>query len=140
MALAAERDTKSKETGITVVYGVKASAKIFAGALVAVDATGYLLPAGDTSAHKVQGRAAQTADNTGGASGAITCRVEQGVFKWANSSASAVVITSVGHIVYAEDDQTVKLAAATNTVIAGICTELDADGGIWVSTYLTGGI
>lgn len=137
MALTTERDTKVRTQGIEAVVKVKGATKVFNGSLVAVTVAGFLVPAADTADLVVVGRADETVNNTG-ADGALSCRVLQGVYKWANSSASPVVQADVWRVVYAEDDQTVKHAAATNTVIAGILVELDADGGVWVHTGVIG--
>src|SRR5215467_14188608 len=137
MALSAERDTKGREQGLTAPVKVKGSTKVYNGSLVAVTSAGFLVPAADTASYAVVGRADETVNNTG-ADGAVTCRVVQGVFKWANSIASPVVQGDIWRVVYAEDDQTVKHDAATNTVVAGLAIELDADGGVWVHTGVIG--
>jgi hypothetical protein len=132
MALSANRNTPHKWTSLLGVFKVKGSTHIFNGALVAVDSGGYLVPAGATSGHKAIGRADQEVNNTG-ADGAATCRVLQGVFKWDNSSGSAETQALVGAACYVEDDHTVGLSES-NSIIAGIVIEIDADGGIWVKT------
>lgn len=137
-ALSNDRQTYSKSQGVLKSMKVKAATKVYMGALAAVDATGLLLPAGDTAALLCVGRADERADNTAGADAAISCRVQEGVFKWDNSVASAVTQVDVGHVVYAEDDHTVKHAAG-NACKAGTCVAIDVDG-VWVKTDPVSGI
>lgn len=92
---------------------------IWQGALVQVNASGYLTPAGvasavDTSGYVTMGRSYRTYDNTvsGHALGGITAEVEQGAFFWDNLAGDLVVQADVGHSCYAYDDHTV---AHTNT-------------------------
>jgi hypothetical protein len=67
--------------GLIVAYPVKANARIWKGALVCVDNTGYLVPASDTANLRFVGVAFESVDNTGGASGAKRCRVvKRGTF------------------------------------------------------------
>ena len=142
MALTAERNTVSRSLGILLALLVGATRKIYGGALVAVGADGYARPASDTAGLVVMGRMGgqktppigSTVDNTNGADGALTAEVQQGVFKWKNSAGHAVAQAHVGHVCYVEDDQTVA-SASNNSIVAGIVTEIDADGGIWVATY-----
>ena len=70
-----------------------------------------------------------------GLDGAKTITVKQGVFKWANKGADAVTQALVGLSCSIEDDQTVRATAAGSST-AGVVNEIDADGGIWVETFL----
>jgi len=140
MSLSKDRNTRAKWQGMLAEYKVAASKKIYGGALVCVDSNGYLNPGGTTAGFVCVGRAdglagsteLSTADNSSGSDGDISCKVQQGVFKWANSSGSAVVQGDVGHVVYVEDDQTVA-HSASNSIIAGICVAVETDG-VWVLT------
>jgi len=115
-ALAADRNTQSKIGGIQV-YPVEAGETIYKGALVTVDADGYLMPAQDTAAHKVVGVADENVDNSAGADGAKSCRVVSGrAFKFA---ASSITQAMVGEMMYVVDDQTFDDAVGTNGIKAG---------------------
>jgi len=133
MALSANRNTQERTVGVLAVYKVKGSTHIYAGALCATDSNGYLVPASATSGLTVVGRADEEVNNTG-SSGDKSFRVQQGLFKWANSSGSAVTQALVGKVCYVEDDQTVGLSES-NSIVAGIVVEIDADLGIWVATF-----
>jgi len=138
MALSKDRNTEARTKGPLNVFKVKGATTIYAGALVAVDANGFLLPAADAANLKVMGRADEQVVNAG-ADGAKSCRVEQGVFKWANSGAAAVDQAALGHLVYAEDDQTVRKTGGTNNIKAGLALQIDPDdAGIWVATFPDG--
>lgn len=131
-ALTAGRNTPAR-TGDVREVPVKADAKIFAGAMVAIDATGYAVPASTSTTLKVIGRADARADNTGGADGAIKVKGRAGIFRFANSAAADLIaLADVGSTCYAVDDQTVAKTNGTNTrSAAGTIFDVDALG-VWV--------
>jgi len=119
-ALSADKEAYRK-AGNIVSYPVKASQTIYKGALVAVDSTGYALPAADTSGHVLVGVAVEKADNSSGSSGDIDVRVyKTGTFEVAKASAAQ---TDVGDLMYVLDDQTVA-SSSTNSVKAGYVVEV----------------
>ena len=113
-------------------YPVAATAKIFAGTLVALDASGDAVPASDAAGLRVIGRAEHNADNTSGAAGDLTILVKRGVFRYANSATAAVDADDKGKIVFVEDDMTVA-ETSTNKCKAGRVFDVDADG-VWIDT------
>ncbi|MDQ2084650.1 hypothetical protein RA307_31100 [Xanthobacteraceae bacterium Astr-EGSB] len=131
-ALVAGRNTQAR-SGSTRELPVKANAKIYAGAMVAVDAAGYAVPAATSTTLKVVGRADALADNAGGVDGAIKVKVSCGIFRFANSSAGDLIaLADVNGTCYAVDDQTVAKTNGTNTrSAAGIIFDVDAQG-VWV--------
>jgi hypothetical protein len=134
-ALAKARNTLNKHIpGLLQAFKIAASTKIYAGSLVAINSSGYAVPAGATAGHRVIGRADETIDNSAGANGALSVRVEQGCFKWTNSAGSAVAQSGVGAVCYVEDDNTVA-SSASNSIVAGIVVEVESDG-IWVMTQM----
>ena len=113
-----------------IVTQVAASAKLFAGGGVCLNATGFAVAAADTAGLTTWGRAEETVDNTGGADAALSMEVSRGVFGYKHT---ALVQADVGKTVYWSDDQTVTNAAtATNDIPAGTLEQLDADGTAWV--------
>ena len=130
--LTQDRNTLTSE-GELVNIPVAAGAKIFAGALVAVSATGYAQPGAVATTLTYVGRAEQYADNTGGAAGAITVQVRRKqAFYWANSGTDPVTQASFGKTAYIADDQTVSATNGGNTQsAAGIVVGLDAYG-VWI--------
>jgi hypothetical protein len=135
-ALTASRDTPAR-TGVDVAIGVASNTVIYSGSLVAINTSGYAVPASDTASYKVVGRAQATVDNSGTAgNGALSVNVRRGVFLWANGD--SFTIADVGNLAYVEDDQTVqKAASATHDVVAGIIIDVDTDG-VWVDSYAIG--
>jgi hypothetical protein len=135
-ALTASRDTPAR-TGVDVAIGVASNTVIYSGSLVAINTSGYAVPASDTASYKVVGRAQATVDNSGTAGdGALSVNVRRGVFLWANGD--SFTIADVGNLAYVEDDQTVqKAASATYDVVAGIIIDVDTDG-VWVDSYAIG--
>ncbi|TCL43215.1 hypothetical protein [Harryflintia acetispora] len=115
-----------------LVIPVKGGVTIYQGALVAVDANGYAIPGKKAAGITAAGRAEETADNAGGADGAISIKVSRGVFVWDNTATSANKV-GAAHILkpcYIEDDQTVT-ALATGASIAGLVIDVD-EGGVVV--------
>jgi len=131
-ALTADRLTLN-EDGLFRSLPVEAAKKIYAGALVMVNAAGNAQP-GATALNLVAvGRAESPADNTLGVAGAINVRVRRGVFAFVNSAgADAIANANIGQTAYAVDDQTVALTNGTNTRSpVGTVHHVDADG-VWV--------
>lgn len=116
------KDRKYNTTGIrrSFVGAVAAATIIYAGALVAKNAAGYIVPASDTAALKVVGVALEQVDNSAGANGAKSVSLGTGVFEFVNA-AGAIVQAGAHGLCYAADDQSVSTAAAmVNDVIAGL--------------------
>lgn len=127
--LTKERDTTEIANGAKMlVLPVKGATTIYQGALVAIDANGFAIPATKAASLTAAGRAEETAVNAAGADGDTTIRVMRGAFVFANS-ATANKITKA-HLLkpcYMEDDQTVS-ALATGSSIAGLVVRVGNDG------------
>jgi len=132
MALSADRNTPMKD-GELVNVPVATNTKIYAGALVALNASGYATPGAVATTLTYLGRAEEQADNTGGANGAKTVNVRRKkAFKWKNHGADAIVQADLGKTCYIVDDETVAKTDGTATrAAAGKVVGLDSDG-VWV--------
>lgn len=132
MALTKDRNT-SRRDGIQNSDPMAAAAKIFAGSLVCLDASGNAVPGSTSTTIKVRGVAQEQVDNTGGAAGAKRIETRRGVFQFANSaSTDQITRAEIGTQCYIVDDQTVAKTSATNTrSVAGVVRDVD-DGGVWV--------
>lgn len=128
-ALTADRNT-ARRAGDEYSHPVAASTKIFAGSLVALNATGYAAPGSVATTLKVVGRAEEQIDNSAGADGAKSVKVSRGVFKFANHGTNTLNRTHIGSTCYIEDDQTVG-SSATGKSVAGTVLQVDSDG-VWV--------
>lgn len=130
-ALTADRNTP-EIAGRQLVLGLAASVKIYAGALVARDASGYATPGATATTILGIGRAAEQVDNSSGSAGAKSIRIDKGIFKFANSGTDAVTDASIGGNCYIVDDQTVAATSGTSTrSVAGKVVKVDSDG-VWV--------
>ena len=112
---------------------VAASTRIFPGAIVMRNATGYLVQ-GQTALNLVGvGRAEAEADNSAGADGAVNLVFQPGTYLFENSAAAdEITIADIGSLCYVVDDQTVARTNGTNTRSpAGIVDDVDANG-VWV--------
>lgn len=131
-ALTASRNTPMKYRSL-IGFPVAANVKIFAGALVALNAQGYLVPGAASTTLRYPGRAEEFCDNTGGADGDKTATVRRGAaFKFANAATDPVAQADVGNLVYILDDQTVAKTNAGNTLSpAGYLLAVEVDG-VWI--------
>jgi hypothetical protein len=108
--------------GLIVAYPVKANARIWKGALVCVDNTGYLVPASDTANLRFVGVAFESVDNTGGASGAKRCRVvKRGTFVY--NRIGSFTQADIGTTARAITDNEVA-KTSTNNIVVGTVVEL----------------
>jgi hypothetical protein len=102
-ACTTDRNTTYRQ-GLELEYPVKAATRIYAGSMVAVDSTGYALPAANTTGYKFVGVALEQVDNSSGANGAVLIRIRTtGVFGFGATSISQA---NVGADMYVVDDQT----------------------------------
>jgi hypothetical protein len=117
--------------------GVAAATKIYAGTIVALDASGNAVPATTATGLVIVGVAQALADNTSGAAGAIKVKAKPGVYKMYNLGADAVDANDLGRTCYVTDDQTVSETdgGATKSP-AGKVFQLDSDG-VWVAIGFT---
>jgi len=128
-ALTAERDTPQR-SGDVVSIGLASNTTIYAGAMTAINTSGYAVPASDTTNLVVIGRAEDTVVNAS-TDGAVSIPVRRGVFRWANGD--TVSIANVGSVAYVEDDATVTVTNSTSSVVAGTILQVDSDG-VWVDS------
>lgn len=113
---------------------VAASTEIFQGSMVAINLSGYLVPASADPTLRVLGRAEEYVDNSTGSAGDKTCKVKRGIFGWVNSATTlAVSDAHVGRIAYAVDDQTVAIRNPLGAYpVAGRVYDVDADGSVFI--------
>lgn len=99
---------------------VAANAIIFAGAAIAKNAAGFVVPASDTAALGVIGIAEEKVDATGAANGAKTVKYMTDVEVEMENAGGAIVQASKYGPCYVADDQSVTTAAiAVNDIVMG---------------------
>jgi hypothetical protein len=129
--LSNDRNTPYRD-GDLISHPVAASKKIYAGALVVLNASGYAEPGKTDATLIAAGRAESQVDNSAGINGAATILVRRGIFRFNNFATDAVTRTEVNKSCYIVDDATVAKTSATNTrSIAGKVVDLDSSG-VWV--------
>ena len=126
VALTADFDSPQVEGKFRSVP-VAAGAKIYAGALVVMEA-GVAAPGSVAVGLVSLGRAQFQADNTGGAAGAVSVKVQRGVFAWnSGSGADAITAANIGAPAYIIDDNTVGLTNGGGTrSLAGTIFDIDS--------------
>jgi hypothetical protein len=131
-ALSTDRNTPRRD-GAVLSLGVAASKKVYAGALIAVDANGYATPGATATTLLGAGVAGATADNTSGSAGDIAVDINKGIFRLGNSASTDEITTAeIGTNCYIVDDQTVaKTDGSSSRSVAGKVFDVDSDG-VWV--------
>jgi hypothetical protein len=127
-ALSKARDTRRIGYDAVIpsnVVKMATGVTIYQGGMVAVNATGFAVPAAPGST-RVIGVAEETKTNAG-ADGAATVRIRRGAFKFANKAGDLVTQALLGASCYVEDDQTVRLTA-TGSIVAGKVLGVESDG------------
>jgi hypothetical protein len=130
MSLSNNKDVARKE-GRVEAFAVEDDVHIYKGALVALNADGYLEPASDAAGKVLAGIAYEECDNTldGHSQGGKSCRVmRDGVFRL---EASSVAQALVGRRVYVVDDATVD-ETTSHSLLAGVVVEVVSSTVCWV--------
>lgn len=130
-ALARDRNTQKRVLTRFGKVPVDGGSHIFAGSLVGLNATGYLVPMTATTSLRCLGMALENVDNTDGADGDLLCDVEPGIFKWANGSgADEIAFDDIESVCYALNDNSVAIVGTARSV-AGRVIGVESDG-VWV--------
>jgi len=125
-ALAADRNTARRE-GRAYLDPMTAGVKIFAGSIVVLDASGNAKPAVTATGLVARGRAEEQVDNSAGAAGDKSVRVEAGIF--GVKSDGTLTRAHIGKTVYLVDDQTVAATDGTGArSAAGTLKDLEGSG------------
>ena len=127
-AATAERNTDRKDPGYKA-FPIMANVRIFKGTKVAINSTGFAVPATNAANQRVVGVADAGVDNTGGASGAKNVTVREGVYRFA---ASSITQAMVGQMMYVVDDQTFDDAVGTAAIKAGRLVEFISATEGWI--------
>lgn len=131
VALTADRDTHER-SGDFVQLGVATNVVIFAGSIVARNASGFATPGAVSTTLRCIGRAAEYVSNDPGANNARRVLVEKGIFKFANLAGDPITIADIGNDCFIANDQTVARTNGTSTrSVAGRVFAVDSDG-VWV--------
>jgi hypothetical protein len=132
-ALTKERDTPTQHYDFPQSLKVKGNVKIFNGAMVSTDATGFAVPSADVAATNCIGRANATVDTTAAgplgllADGAVEIEVLVGVATYNNpAGANQLTQVDVGKLAFVlTDNEVIRTAGTANTRIAGRVTRVD---------------
>ena len=124
-ALTQARNTPEIAAGgvhYTREFTVATGSTVYAGAITAINSSGYAVPATSTGSITVVGRAENTA--TGGE----TVKTRSGMFLYNPVSNDAVSLSDLNKPCYVQDDQTITLTGGTTAVPAGVVRDVTADG------------
>lgn len=118
-ALSADKQIEIQD-GVEKDFSVDDGDTIYGGALVCVNADGYLVPGADTAGLIFSGFAMEQKDNSAGSDGDLDCRVRRrGLIKCIMGT--AITKANEGDNVFLVDDQTVDLTAnVTHNIFCGI--------------------
>lgn len=130
MALSRDRHTPQR-TGDEVAHPVKGGVRLYAGALVVLEA-GYAAPGREASGLIAVGRSEKRTDNTTGQDGDLTVEIRTGTFRFANDSVDPVTQADCGSACFVVDDETVSASDSGGArSVAGRIIELE-NAGVWV--------
>jgi len=119
-ALVSRVDREEKE-GKLLAHKVVAGDVIYQGALVKINAAGFLAPCSAEAGATFAGVAYEGVDNSAGAAGDEVCRVEKyGAYLMSGSGFSQA---DVGSEVYASDDDTISTTQGSNEQAVGKIVE-----------------
>ncbi|BAF88146.1 hypothetical protein AZC_2148 [Azorhizobium caulinodans ORS 571] len=120
-----------EKAGATSTAPVAAGVLIHGGAITVMEA-GLAVPGKTAAGLIVLGIADATADNSGGANGALSVTTRRGTFAFQTLATDAVLPADIGKPCFLVDDQTVARTSAGNTRSeAGTVIDVDAQG-VWV--------
>lgn len=128
-ALAADRNTPYQDAELIAVP-MAAATTIYAGSLVAANASGYAVPGSTATTLTALGRAEEQAVNAGSAGDKTVLVRRDKAFQFANDGSDPVVQGDLGKSCYITDDQTVS-HTSTGKSVAGKVMGLDS-AGVWV--------
>jgi hypothetical protein len=151
-ALTNSRNTPEMADGGRIrVIAVEANTTVFLGSMVAIDASGYAVPASATTttanAQRIVGRAERVHDgipganavNNPGAAGAISIVARKGVFMFDQDG--SIAAAQLGQVCFATDDHTVTAAdrasgaSVQQYAAAGEVVAIDPSGQVWVDFW-----
>ncbi len=124
MADITERKASTDRQDGLVLSFLQGVENIYEGALVAINAAGYAVNAGDDASAVVVGVADESVDNSAGSNGSLSIKVRRtGVFTF--NAAWSAAQADVNTLVYASDNQSVDLVGTTtNDVLVGRVVEV----------------
>lgn len=128
--LTSERATPMRDGAMLMIP--QGSNIIYAGAIVAIDATGRAVPGSATVGLIGIGRAEVTSDNRSPYDANKMVLVRRGVYQW-YAATNTISAADVGKPAYIIDDQTVGRASESTNAPLGRIFWVDMDG-VWVDT------
>jgi hypothetical protein len=139
MPLSADRNPPLRERGarhVRLPYSVAANTTIHAGAIVALDLDGFLVPAADAAGFTVIGIADESADNATGADGERSCHVVAGRFRlpFSHNPGEDIRQADLGQLaVVADDERVARPGSLTNNRPVGRIEDVDIAAGVaWI--------
>lgn len=149
MALTTRRTTPQRATSLindSLPCKANAGSVFFIGALVAFDASGYLVPGATAATLTAAGvfgnqpnRVPAVSYTAASPDGTDTFVVKRGTFKFNNSGSDPVTVASMNKVCYIVDDETVSAnnAGGNTQSVAGIVRGVDDEtsetgAGVWV--------
>lgn len=132
LALSEDVDVPSRE-GRSFSYPVLAAVKVYNGALIVLDSSGWAKPGVTGTGLVAAGVSDVQIDNTDGQNGDVSVTVKRGVFRFKNSAdADLITKAQIGDACFIVDDATVaKTNGGGNRSVAGEIVDVDDDG-VWV--------
>jgi len=121
--------------GFVTPFTIKDAELIYAGIMVAQDASPEVVQASDTAGLQVLGVAQSSVDNTDDGE---TLMVRVGIYRYMNDAGNPVSKADIGNPVFVHGTDAITIctdAGSTHKVCAGVCFDVESVGGceyVWV--------
>lgn len=127
-ALTADTTATIQRDGVDFSFPAAANTQFFKGGLVAINASNVAVKMTAATGLKCVGVCEENVNNVGGLAGALQVPTRRGTFRFTNGE--SIVLSDIGALAYANDDQTV-FKTSTGRSIVGTIVDVDS-GGVWV--------
>jgi hypothetical protein len=127
-ALTADTTATIQRDGSDFSFPAAAATRFFKGGLVAINSSNVAVKMTAATGLKCVGVCQDGVDNSAGAAGAVRVPTRRGTFRFNNGE--SIVLSDIGALAYANDDDTV-FKTATGRSAVGTIVDVDASG-VWV--------
>lgn len=127
-ALTADTTATIEREGAEFSFPAAASTQFYKGGLVAINASNVAVKMTAATGLKCVGVCQANVNNSAGLAGALQVPVRKGTFRFTNGE--SIVLSDIGAVAYANDDQTVYKTSTGRSAV-GTIVDVDATG-VWV--------
>lgn len=127
-ALTADTTATIEREGAEFSFPAAASTQFYKGGLIGINASNLAVKMTAATGLKCVGVCQANVNNSAGIAGALQVPTRRGTFRFTNGE--SIVLSDIGAVAYANDDQTVYKTATGRSAV-GTIVDVDASG-VWV--------